>query len=106
MKAVLDWKPVDPFATLYSHRVHLSDWSFTLDSRELVPGTKDKGGVLLIEHGPQLDEWKEEFHIGPMQIAFWGDSFKWQAANDEIHTVWSFCFKREIDAIFFKMRWM
>lgn len=104
---VLKWKPITLLDQCLQYRVHFSDWSFKLDSSEFSPRSNDQG-FLLIDHGPQFATWLKEYKIGPYQIVFWGDhQYRWEAANDEqIQTIWSFCFEREIDAILFKLKWV
>lgn len=100
-----DWKPDDAWADCLPHRVLFSNWDFTLDSREFSPRA-NCGRKTSINHGSQFQTWLDEFKVGEYQIFYWGDSYHWQAANDEIHVVWSFCFEREVDAVLFKLCWM
>lgn len=103
---ILRWKPITNFGNCLPHRVHFSEWTFKLDSREFVPQSNE-GEYTLIDHGPEFQSWLEEYKVGPHQIVYWGvGRSRWEAANDEVHTEWSFCFEREIDAILFKLKWV
>lgn len=108
LQEILGWKPINYSHELYPHRVHFSGWDFKLDGREFSP--KSQSGnkeFTYIDHGPEFQAWADEYKIAGFQIAFWGDSrYRYEAANDEIQTVWSFCFERERDAILFKLKWV